>query len=230
MKIAVNTENTELYSVFVKLAKEYDHEILNAKVENTLFDIIEKEEVNVYVLSNFNYYFKKSVDLIKRKNLYVPIIGIIISNLTFDVTADIYINEPMKFEGGVALHNFVMTVFFNLSMYTKNFSVLNKLTSKIHENIEFSNCMYDPTRRILYHSGKEIEKLSVKKGAIIEVLASNYGQIVKKDIIMERVWRKTDYFTSRSLDVFLSYIRNTFKENNINLQIINISGVGLMLE
>lgn len=230
MKIAVNTENTDLYNVFVKLGKERGYEILNAKVESALFDIIEKNEIDAYVLSNASYFFKKSVDLIKRKNPYVPIIGIIVSNLTWDVNVDMYINEPMKFEGGAALHNFVENVFFNLNTYTKNFLTLKKLTSKIQEKIEFSNCMYDPTRRILYHKGQEIEKLSVKKGAIIEVLAANYGQIVKKDIIMEKVWRKTDYFTSRSLDVFLSYIRKTFEKNNINLQIINISGVGLMLE
>ena len=83
---------------------------------------------------------------------------------------------------------------------------------------------------MLYRRNKEITKLSEKQGGILEMLASNYGNAVKKDLILEKVWRKNDYYSSRSMDVYITGIRKIFKENKIKLQIKNISGVGLILE
>ena len=127
--------------------------------------------------------------------------------------------------------DFVQHAFYNINTYINTFATLKKLTAKIHDKIEFANCVYDPTRRILYHKGKQVDKLSQKKGGILEILAINYGTVVKKEIILEKVWRKpNDYFAGRSMDVFMTYLRNTFKQHKIKLSIKNISGVGLILE
>jgi len=230
MKIAVNTQNLELFNAFYKLGKEADHQIINAKVENVLFDTIEENNVDAYVLSNDSLYFKKAVEFIKKNNPYVPVTGIIVSTLTFNVPVDIYINEPMSFEGDPARYVLVETIFFNIKTYVKTFATLKKLTAKMHDKIEFANCVYDPTRRILYHRGKEVKKLSAKEGGILEILASNYGEVVKKEVILEKVWRKTDYFVGRSMDVYITYLRNTLRNNKIKLSIKNISGIGLILE
>ena len=229
MKIAVNTGNNELLNMFIKSAKE-DHQIIVAKTETILFDIIEKNSVDAYVLSNSALYFKKAVDFIKKSNPYVPIVGVIVTQLTYNVPVDIYINEPMSFEGDPAYHIFAQNVFFNLSKYNKTFAILQKLTAKMHDKIEFANCVYDPMRRVLCYKGKEVKRLSVKEGGILELLASNYGEVVKKEVILEKVWRKTDYFAGRSCDVYITYLRNTFRNNDIKLAIKNVSGIGLILE
>jgi DNA-binding response OmpR family regulator len=70
----------------------------------------------------------------------------------------------------------------------------------------------------------------VKAGGIIELLAINYGQVVKKEVILEKVWRKSDYFAGRSMDVYVTNLRNTLRNNKIKLSIKNISGIGLILE
>jgi DNA-binding response OmpR family regulator len=90
--------------------------------------------------------------------------------------------------------------------------------------------VYDPTQRFLYYKDKEIKRLSIKEGGILEILASNYGKIVNKDVILEKVWHATDYFKRRSCDVYVTYLRNTLKANKIKLTIKNISGIGLILE
>jgi len=245
MKIVINTENIELYNIFYKIGKEQDYQIVNAKVENVLFDIIEKNNVDAYVLSNDTFYFKKAVDFIKKNNPYIPIIGIDINEQTFNVGADIYMNEPMKFEGDPSYYAFCYQIIYNINNYIKTFVTLKKLTTKLHDIIEFANCRYDPSRRILYHrvkvlqtdkdkepefTYKEIKKFSTKEGGILEILASNYGEVVKKDVILEKIWRKTDYFVGRSMDVYISYLRKTFRTNKIKLTIKNISGIGLILE
>ena len=225
MKIVVNTENLELYNTFVRITKDLDHQIINGKVENVLFDTIESDNVDAYVLSTDNFYFKKAVEFINKRNPYTPIIAIIANDIIgIMVNADIYmtISEPFDI--------FVNLILHNINNYNKTFATLKKLTSKMHDKIEFANCIYDPTRRLLYYKGKEIKKLSPKEGGILEVLAVNYGEIVKKEVILEKVWHKTDYFAGRSMDVYITYLRNTLKKNKIKLTINNISGIGLILE
>jgi two-component system, OmpR family, response regulator len=100
---------------------------------------------------------------------------------------------------------------------------------KQKEKIEFANCVYDPNLRTLYYRNKEISKLSEKTGGIIEILASNFGKLVKKELILEKIWFKSDYFSSRSMDVYITNIRKLFKQNNIELKIKNVSKSGLII-
>lgn len=226
MKIAINTQNVELYNTFSQVGKDLNHEIINAKTEVILFENIEKCDIDAFVLSNDSSYFKKATDFIKKSNPYVPIVGIIISDMTFSVPVDIYIDYPVRDD----YEFFTKTIFYNIDAYIKTFATLKKLTTKIHEKIEFANCIYDPTRRLLYYKGKEVKKFSAKEGGILEILASNYGQVVKKEVILEKVWHKTDYFAGRSMDVYITYLRNTLRNHKIKLTIKNISGIGLILE
>jgi len=225
MKIIVNTGNTELYNAFLRIAKDDDLQIINAKAENVLFDAIEKNSVDAYILSNANGYFKKAVEFIKKNNPYIPVVGVMFNSAMMpNIAVDLWMDLDPNFD------HFAKKVMYNINMYVKTFATLKKLTAKMHEKIEFASCVYDPTRRILYHKGKEIKKLSAKEGGILEVLASSYGEVVKKEVILEKVWRKTDYFAGRSMDVYITYLRNTLKNNKIKLTIKNISGIGLILE
>ena len=47
---------------------------------------------------------------------------------------------------------------------------------------------------------------------------------------MEKVWQKSDYFSGRSMDVYVTHLRRLFEKNGIKLEIKNISGIGLTLE
>ena len=101
---------------------------------------------------------------------------------------------------------------------TEPLLILNAYIKRYQKSIPF---------KITY---KEIKKFSIKEGGILEILASNYGNVVKKEIILEKLWRKNDYFAGRSMDVYISYLRKTFKDNKIKLSIKNIAGIGLILE
>jgi len=224
MKIALSTQDSEFYNIFFRICKDAEHNIINAKVESVLFDIIENETADAFIIDCDNLYFKKAVDFIKKRSPYIPIIGILSSGNVPNIPADIYMDMSISYR------IFSETVLHNISTYIKTFTTLKKLTTKMHEKIEFGNCVYDPTRMILYHKGVEIKKLSPKEGGILEILAINYGDVVKKNVILEKVWRKTDYFAGRSMDVYITYLRNTLRNNQIALKITNVSGIGLILE
>src|ERR1035437_1590568 len=147
MKIVVNTENNELLNAFIIHCKSTDNQIIIAKTENVLFDIIEKGEVDAYVLSNEVLYFNKAITFIKKSYSYVPIVLLFNPRLTPTTavsSVDILIPYITQFD------ILILSVLNNIFMYNKTFETLKKLTAKIHEKIEFANCVYDPTRRILY--------------------------------------------------------------------------------
>lgn len=224
MKIVLNTQSSELLDDFIQISKNYSVEIINAKIEKILFDSITVGDVSAFIIENSTKYSQKAVDFIKKKQPYIPII-IIGKNPVEINNADIYV--PF-------ISNFLLyysIIYKNIISFQKNYKILQRLTDRIKEKIEFGNCMYDPNKRTLYHNGKEIQKFSVKAGGIIETLALNYGteKPIKKELFLEKIWQKSDWYVSRSMDVYVTNIRKVFKENNINMEIINITGRGLIL-
>jgi len=223
MKIVLNAQNSNIISGFLKISKNIV-EIIPANIEKMLFDSITAGDVNAFVIDNSTSYSQKSIDFIKKKHPYIPVV-VIGKDVCKLNNADIYI----EFEGEDydLLFNLVMK---NVGNYETNFAALQRLTSQIKGKIEFGMCMYDPNKRTLYHNTIEVCKLSVKSGGIVEMLGLNFGKAIKKEVILERVWRKNDYYSSRSMDVYVTGLRKILKENNINMKIKNISGVGLILE
>jgi len=228
MKIVLNAQDSNIISGFIKISKNIA-EIIPANAEKMLFDSIAVGDVSAFVIDNSTTYSQKSIDFIKKKHPYIPVV-VIGKNVVKSNNADIY----FEFDGKdyELLFSLIIKSVMN---YEKNFDALQRLTSRRKDKIEFGSCVYDPNTRTLYHNGVEITKenggvFSEKSGGIIEMLAYNLGKPVKKELILERLWRKNDYYTSRSMDVYVSGIRKIFSNNNINMKIKNISGQGLVLE
>jgi len=236
MKIILNTQSSELLNYFIKASmnsasgpESKRAEIQGSRVESGLFDHIGAPSVDAYLIEVPTSYSKRAVDFIKKKTPYVPVILFGSPDSLIEVSgADIYIPLCNYSEESFAI--FYQIAIWNAGNYIRNFEKLRKLTTKMSDVIEFNNCKYDPTRRTLFYKGKELKRLSAKEGGIIEVLASNFREVVKKEIILEKAWHKSDYFSGRSMDVYVTHLRTLFRENDVDVNIKNISGVGLILE
>jgi len=244
MKIILNTQAAAVLNGFTKASKTNrisslgfegkKLDFLGSRIESGLFDQIGSPSIDSYLIHVPSPYSKKAVDFIKKKTPYVPIVIFGKPEDIMEITgADIYLPFlPHEDEDALAkqCEAFLHIALWNVINYLKNFDKLKKLTTKMSDVIEFNNCKYDPTRRTLFYKGKEVKKLSAKEGGIIEILASNFGEVVKKEIILEKVWHKSDYFSGRSMDVYVTHLRNLLKDSDIDVNIKNISGVGLILE
>lgn len=244
MKIILNSKDHNFVNVFSGISKktslkDYENnliEIQASRIESGIFDVIADPSVDAYLINVPVSYSQKAVDFIKRKTPYVPIIVFgDLPSISKVSGADIYMPfYEITEDAGIEI--FFDLVVFNLNNYLRNFFTLKKLTTKMEAVLEFGNCQYDPTRRTFSFKGKgqskytEVKKLSSKEGGIIEILASNFGEVVKKEIILEKVWHKSDYFSGRSMDVYITHLRSLFKEKGVDVTIKNISGVGLILE
>lgn len=226
MKIAVNTGNYEILNSIIRVAKEQDNTVAIAKFEKSLFDHIDNEDVEAFVISSGTEYSQKAVDFIKKYYQYIPIVVIGKSDEYNIKNADFVIPFNMEIDTDV----YARCILNSIYAYVKNFETLKRLTAKIGDVIEFGNCTYDPTKRLLFCDGEEIKKLSPKQAGIFEILAANFKNVVKKDIILEKVWHDSNYFVGRSLDVFVSHLRKILENGKTGMIISNVSSIGLMLD
>lgn len=224
MKIAVNTGNYEILNSIIREAKQQDNTIAIAKFERALFEHIGEEDVEAYVISNGTTYAQKAVDFIKKYCQYTPVIVIGKSDEYNIKNADIV----FPFNSEIDTEVYAKSILNAIYSYYKNFETVKKLTAKLGEEIKFANAKYDPTRRILY-CGDKSKKLSPKQGSIFELLASNFQKIVKKELILEKVWQDSNYFVGRSLDVFVSHLRRILEECETGTTITNVN-IGLVLD
>ena len=245
MKIVLNTPDSNLLNYLIRYSKtpnlvpaEFEDrniDLLFSRVEAGIFDNISDSTVDAYMINVPVSYSQKAVDFIKKKHPYIPVVLFGPAEALVHVSgADIYMPLDMGTgeydEGNFPYAPFFNTAVWNIANYLRNFAKLRKLTTKMSSIIEFGQCKYDPTRRTLLYKDKEIKKLSAKEGGILEVLSSNFGEVVKKEIILEKVWHKSDYFSGRSMDVYVTHLRRLLRDSDIDMNIKNISGVGLILE
>lgn len=226
MKIAVNTGNYEILNSLIRTAKEQENTVAIAKYEKSIFEHIDNEDVDAYVISGGTDYAQKTIDFIKRYYQYVPVIVIGKPDVYNIKNADIVFPFSQEMNTDV----YAKAILQSIYAYMKNFETLKRLTAHVDEEIEFGNCKYDPTKRVLYHNNEEIKRLSPKQAGVFEILAANFGVVIKKDIVMEKVWHDSNYFVGRSLDVFVSHLRKILENNDTKMTIINVSNVGLLLD
>lgn len=63
---------------------------------------------------------------------------------------------------------------------------------------------------------------------LLRLLCIHKNQVLEREIALNIVWGKDDYFLGRSMDVFITKLRKYLKED-ARIQIINVHGVGFKL-
>lgn len=83
------------------------------------------------------------------------------------------------------------------------------------------------TQILSYHDDQI--RLTIKESNILKILSLSRNRLVKREELMIEVWGEADYFTGRSLDVFISKLRKYLK-NDPSIRISSIPTVGYILE
>ncbi len=94
--------------------------------------------------------------------------------------------------------------------------------------VEIGRFIFDPVNQQLSinNTGR---RLTLKESRILQKLVNGSGNLVTREEIMIDVWGESDYYTGRSLDVFISRIRSLLKTDP-SLRITTIPTVGYILE
>ena len=160
---------------------------------------------------------------IREVNEAIPLIFLTAKNLKDDVLkgykigADDYLTKPFDSE----------------ILLAKIKSILNRkplvnIEEKDTFEFEFSDFSFNSKLRILTHKEGESHKLSPKENQLLKMLVLNFDDLLPRDIALNKIWRDANYFTSRSMDVYIAKLRK-YLDKDVSLKIINVHGEGFRL-
>ena len=160
---------------------------------------------------------------IREVNEVIPLIFLTAKNLKDDVLkgykigADDYLTKPFDSE----------------ILLAKIKSILNRkpvvnIEEKDTFEFEFSDFSFNSKLRILTHKEGESYKLSPKENQLLKMLVLNFDDLLPRDIALNKIWRDANYFTSRSMDVYIAKLRK-YLDKDVSLKIINVHGEGFRL-
>ncbi len=103
----------------------------------------------------------------------------------------------------------------------------NNTTSRIinEESISIGGYTFNQRRLELVFEA-EVQQLTEKEANLIIFLFEHKNQMLKREEILKEVWKNEDYFSGRSMDVFISRLRKYFKKDT-SISIESSRGIGL---
>lgn len=72
------------------------------------------------------------------------------------------------------------------------------------------------------------EKLSPKEAQLLRLFAIHLNDVLSRTEALTKIWGEDNYFTARSMDVFVTKLRKYLKKDE-NIEIVNIHGNGFQL-
>ena len=72
------------------------------------------------------------------------------------------------------------------------------------------------------------KKLSPKESQLLRLLVLYINDLLPREVALNKIWRDDNYFTSRSMDVYIAKLRK-FLSADEKVQILNIHGEGFRL-
>ncbi len=160
---------------------------------------------------------------IKEINPDTPIIFLTAKSLKEDVLkgyqvgADDYVLKP--FDSEVLLYK------INVVLQRKNSNVLEKDYSQ--EEFVIGAFEFNSKLRSLKINGKQY-KLSPKENELLKLLCLYKDDLMPRELALTRIWHDDNYFTSRSMDVYIAKLRKYLKPDT-SIEIENIHGEGFRL-
>ena len=158
---------------------------------------------------------------IRLKDQGVPIIfltakGMKEDKLTgFRTGGDDYLVKPFSLE----------ELLFRIKVFVKR----KDIHLELHEQVcfELGAYTFDYSRLELKHTNG-IKILTTKEADLLKELCLHKNTVVKREELLKKVWGSNDYFTGRSMDVFISRLRK-YLSNDTDIDILNHHGTGFRL-
>ncbi|MEM9528379.1 MAG: response regulator transcription factor [Bacteroidota bacterium] len=139
----------------------------------------------------------------------------------FEIGADDYITKPFNSEELLARMNVILRR-----------SQVPTDPKEEQTEFEFGQFHFNFPLRILTHTDtkgeKSKEKLSPKEAQLLRLFAINKNDILSRSEALTKIWGEDNYFTARSMDVFVTKLRKYLKPDT-NIEIVNIHGNGFQL-
>lgn len=159
-------------------------------------------------------------EAIRKENEDIPILFLSAKTLKEDkikgltLGGDDYITKPFSIEElALKIEVFLKRSKVQKIESTQNLAELGKLYFDF-ENLELSD-------------QKSATRLTLREAELLNLFSQNKNRLLKKEDILNSLWKDDSYFLSRSLDVFVSRLRKHLKQDS-RLKIETVHGVGFV--
>lgn len=163
-------------------------------------------------------------ETIREVNPDIPIVFLTAKSMQEDIVkglkigADDYITKPFDFQEFILRINAIL----------KRSGLNNHEKEEKIEHYSIGSYSFDIKNQLLAHKTGD-KKLTKKETRILTFLCEHINDVAPRDLILKNIWGNDDYFSGRSMDVFISKLRKYLSDDD-NIQINNIHGVGFKLE
>jgi len=155
-------------------------------------------------------------DEIREKDGQVPIIFLSAKSQTSDVVngfklgANDYIRKPFSIE--------------ELIVRIDNVLKAKVETQNDRDEVGLGQYRFNIKRQTLIHPDEQ-RKLSYRESELLRLLYENREKILERSDILTLLWGSDSFFNSRTLDVYITKLRNYLKTDP-SIEIITIKGIG----
>ena len=214
---------------FGSILKEYlminSYEVTLAKNGIEGFEKFKKEDFDLCLLDVMMPY-KDGFTLakeIREKNETIPLIFLTAKTMKEDVLkgfkigADDYLSKP--FDSEVLLAKIKSILGRRVAPAEVESDVMEFAIGDFNLNAKL---------RLLTYKMDEPVKLSPKENQLLRLLALHINDLMPREKALNKIWRDDNYFTSRSMDVYIAKLRKYLKADS-KVEILNIHGEGFRL-
>ncbi len=110
-------------------------------------------------------------------------------------------------------------------------AILGRAGKQEEEHIEkeyvIGKYIFNPIIREIKTEGY-VKKLSPKESELLKLLYQHKNNILPRELALRSIWGEDGYFTTRSMDVYITKLRKYLKKDP-NIEIINIHGNGFRM-
>lgn len=160
---------------------------------------------------------------IRATNTDIPIVFLTAKTMKEDVLkgyqagADDYLNKP--FDSEVLLYKISAILQRKGEDASGDDDIIEFNIGKFHLNTNL---------RHLTFNNEGTQKLSPKENKLLRLLALHKNDLMPRELALTKIWRDDNYFTSRSMDVYIAKLRKYLKLDT-KVEIVNIHGEGFRL-
>ena len=156
---------------------------------------------------------------IRMTNKHIPIIFLTAKSMKEDIIegfnkgGDDYITKPFNTEELLVRINAVMRRSRPANEGADEFQVGLYHFNYKNQSLEFKG---------------DHQKLTTKEAELLKLLCINQNDVLDRNFALKAIWHDDSYFSSRSMDVYVTKLRK-FLKSDPKVQIINIHGKGFKL-
>lgn len=158
---------------------------------------------------------------IREKNTHVPLVFLTAKTMKEDMLegyksgADDYITKPFDSE----------VLLYKLRALLKRSQEYG--ADPTQKEFEVGIYHFNYNHRTITHDGKE-QKVSPKEADLLKLLCMYKNELLPRQKALKEIWGEDNYFTARSMDVFVTKLRKYLKDDPA-IDIMNIHGKGFRM-